>query len=110
MRIRCSTSAGLLGWRVAIPGFPQERRLFELEDNRVVTTPIVVNSAILNISRSFPLAIEIFTDNVTTDLNGAVITCEEQISAINTTRTSASTLIILSLIGNDGLSVNSMCE
>ena len=106
MRIRCNTSAAaLLGWRVAIPGFPQERRLFELEDNRVTTTPIVVNSAILNISRSFPLVIEIFTDNVTADLNGAVITCEEQISVI-----SASTQIILSLIGSGGGSVNSRRE
>lgn len=105
MRIRCNTSAALLGWRVAIPGFPQETRSFELETDRVVGTPIIVNLAILNISRSFPLVIEIFTNNATADLNGALITCEEQISRINFTRTSASTRIYL--IGSDGGSVNS---
>ena len=79
MRIRCSTSAAvLLRWTVPIPGSNKERRSFELEDDNVVATPIVVNSAILNVSRSFPLAIEIFTDNATLDLNGIVITCEEQ--------------------------------
>ena len=110
MRLRCNTSAAvLLGWTVPIPGSPpdhEERRSFELEDDNVVATPIVVNSAILNISRYFPLAIEIFTDNATLDLNGIVITCEEQ--HINFTRTSASTRIFL--IGNDGGSVNSRCE
>lgn len=107
MRIRCNTSTALLEWNVTIPGsLEAETRSFERASNRTTTTPIVLNLAILNISRSFPLVSDIFTDNATTDLNGILITCIEQTSIVNRdTRMSASTQIIL--IGNNGGNVNS---
>ena len=114
MRIRCNTSAAvLLEWNVTIPGsnpLEAETRSFQTASNRVTTTPIVVNSAILNISRSFPLVSEIFTENATADLNGILITCTEYVSLIDTDidGTSASTRI--NMIRNDNGNVNSRCE
>jgi hypothetical protein len=109
MRIRCNTSSAvLLEWSVTVPGsssLEAETRSFERESSRVTATPIIVNTAILIISRSFPLVSEIYTDNATADLNGVLITCTEYASLIGTDSTSASIQIIL--IGNNGGNVNS---
>ena len=114
IRIRCNTSAAvLLEWNVTIPGsnpLEAETRSFQTASNRVTTTPIVVNSAILNISRSFPLVSEIFTENATADLNGILITCTEYVSLIDTDIDGTSASTRMNMIRNDNGNVNSRCE
>ena len=99
MRIKCNTStaATLLEWSVTIPdptSIEAKTSSFERAGNQTAKS-IFVNSTILNISRSFPLVSEIFTDNVTADLNGVLITCTEYVSLIDNDGTSASTRLIL---------------
>jgi hypothetical protein len=84
MSVTCSTSADLLHWNVALL-HPSPQRTFE----RILTyigtirmeTPIMTNLTTLRITRSLdsssslPLVSTITTENVTTDLNGTMITC-----------------------------------
>ena len=84
MSVTCSTSADLLQWNIALR-HPSPQRTFERTLSHFGTVrmeaPIITNLTTLTVSRSLdisshlPLISTISTDNVTTDLNGTVITC-----------------------------------
>ena len=84
MSVTCRTSADLLQWNVTLL-HPSPQRTFERTLSKFGTilmeVPILTNLTILYVSRSLdsssplPLVSTISTDNVTTDLNGTVITC-----------------------------------
>ena len=85
MSVTCRTSADLLQWNVTLR-HPSPQRMFERTLSANFGTirmeqPIITNLTTLSISRSLdnsshlPLISTISTDNVTTDLNGTVITC-----------------------------------
>ena len=84
MSVTCSTSADLLHWNITLR-HPSPQRMFERTlsyiGNIHMEAPIITNLTTLNVSRSLdnssslPLASTISTNNVTTDLNGTMITC-----------------------------------
>ena len=84
MSVTCRTSTDLLQWNVTLR-HPSPQRMFERTLSKFGTilmeVPILTNLTILYVSRSLdsssslPLVSTISIDNVTTDLNGTVITC-----------------------------------
>ena len=85
MSVTCSTSAGLLHWNVTLR-HPSAQKMFERTLSANFGTirmeqPIITNLTTLSVSRSLdnssslPLVSTISTNNVTTDLNGTMITC-----------------------------------
>ena len=84
MSVTCRTSADLLHWNITLLHLSPQR-MFERTLSYIGTiqmeAPIVTNLTTLYVSRSLnsssplPLVSTIFTNNVTTDLNGIMITC-----------------------------------
>ena len=84
MSVTCRTSADLLHWNVTLR-HPSPKRIFERTLSYIgsiqMERPMMTNLTILNVSRSLdnssslPLVSTIVTNNVTTDLNGTMITC-----------------------------------
>ena len=85
MSVTCRTSTDLLQWNVTLR-YPSPQRTFERTLSHRGTIqmerPIITNLTTLSVSRSLDnssLISTISTDNVTTDLNGTVITCSGKI-------------------------------
>ena len=84
MSVTCRTSADLLHWNITLHHSSAQRmflRTLSYIGTIQMETPIITNlttlyvSRSLNISSPLPLVSMISTDNVTTDLNGTMITC-----------------------------------